>query len=169
MALANNAAEGSSREKGGKYRNLFKKAVPSPPRLMRRNELVSRLSQFGKMGESLLKLMGIPEKLHYLGDGRFSSDPKTPAFLVTYPQFVDELDTSKFAEYSIAIGSRGSNVFCTLIDRKRNILVSDSIKNMYVAEGNWMFFQARLESALEAAKSLSPEQKKDGVLVTRVS
>lgn len=169
MALANNAANARSRESKRPYRDLFKKATPSPPRRMGKEELISRLSGFGKMNETLLKLLNLPDKIYYLEDGRFSSDPKKPAFLVTHPQFAADLDKDRFAEYSIAIGSRGSNVFCTLIDLKRGILVSTSIKNMYVSEGSWMLFQVRLESALEAAKSVSPEQKKEGALVTKVS
>ncbi len=158
--------------KAGDFSDLFSKTPPassSLPKRVGKREIIQGLKAFGVLSSTLLTKMNFPEHLFKLSTGNFSSDKKIPAYSITHARELEGYESKDFPEYSISIGERGSNVFCTFVDKKRGVLVSTSIKNMMAGEGSWEFFEHKLTSALDEAHRRTPKDIKEGNIVMLVS
>ena len=173
MAMAGrNAPNPGSRDEFSALFDAFSKMPPvnsSLPKKVGREDILLRLNAFGKMSSSLLKKMNIPANLFARDEGQFSSDKDVPAYSITHSKFLESYKPGDFPDYSISIGSRGSDVFCTLVDKKRGILVSTSIKSMMAEEGSWDFFEQQLDYALKESGKFTASDKKEGKMIMIVS
>ena len=117
--------------------------------------LLAMLGRTAPVGKELRDMLAIPAGMHEENRWSFTSEEGksvqalADAFMRKAPMPQD------LPEYGINISSRGSNSFCTLIDRKRKIMVFESVGNMHVPEGgSWRSFQSALKDALDEAGKL---------------
>lgn len=125
-----------------------------------RQQCIEALKALGPMDESLIQMMEIPPQLNALeteSGSSFSSDKKrgienVPDLLYLHADLPKELP-----DYGILVSSRGSSIFCTLLDTKRKIIVSESVRNLHGSGGDWSGFQSSLQSAIARSKSMQAE------------
>ena len=141
----------------------------SYPQKRAKSDVIGALSVFGKLHPKLLEKMQIPDELHELLENSFSSDESKSGPSISRQGDFHSFDHKNAPEYSIVIGERGSNVFCTLVDKKRGILVSASIKNMFVSQGNWEVFEMQLDRVLPEATKLTPNDLANGRMIMVVT
>ncbi|MEW6035400.1 MAG: hypothetical protein AB1529_02195 [Candidatus Micrarchaeota archaeon] len=119
----------------------------------------------GGMPRELEPLLRIPDSL-YLKDGvgvqSYSSEPRKGiesvasalALGATLPPEED------FAEYGIDVRRRGSSIYCTFVDKKRKVVVSEAIRSIHSGSGSWEPFLRMLKDSLETVKALEKERQK---------
>ncbi|MFP3949961.1 MAG: hypothetical protein ACLFUZ_02595 [Candidatus Micrarchaeia archaeon] len=117
------------------------------------------------MSTGLIKKMKIPDYLFKLDTDNFSSDKDIPAYLIYDEESLEKCRHMKLPEYSISIGSRGSDIFCTLIDKKRGFILTASVGHMMVEGGSWDFFESWIDEALKESDKLTGQDKKKGKMV----
>ena len=125
-----------------------------------RQQCLEALRALGPMDESLVQMMEIPTQLFARGTetgSSFSSEKdrgieKVPDLLYLQMDLPKDLP-----EYGILISSRNSSIFCTLLDSKRKILVSESVRNLHGGDGDWSSFKASLHSALARSKAMQSD------------
>jgi hypothetical protein len=120
--------------------------------------VLEMLGKVAPLDDETVELLAIPQKLFMLDELSFSSEPSRSAQGIGYTIFMRSLLPEDLPDYAIELFGRGSNVFCALVDKKRKVIVFDSISNMYVKEGgSWASFVANLKDALSRVKALEAE------------
>ncbi len=142
---------------------------PQTKQKITRNDILKALGAFGKLPSNLIEKMQIPNEMHEISKNSFSSIKSTCGPLITCHEDLHSFYARTAPEYSLVIGERGSTVLCTLVDKKRGILVSASIKNATLSQGNWEVFERRLDSVLFEAKNLTPQDLEYGRLIMSAS
>ncbi len=118
-----------------------------------REECIGGLRRIVPMSDEQANLLGIPARLYRTGESSFSSDAEKAAAKAAGALMLGSEFPAGLPDYGIHISSRGDNTFCTLVDRKRGVVVFDDIKNMYVSAGSWTGFLDNLAQALRLAES----------------
>ncbi len=168
MAVAKKNSGRNSQIPADNLTNLFSTKEPNSgklPRRIKRKEVISSLGKFGEMSTGLVKKMKIPDYLFKLDTDTFSSDKNIPAYLIYDEESLENCRHKNLPDYSISVGSRGSDIFCTLIDKKRGFILTASIGHMMVEEGSWDFFERWLDEALEKSDKLTGQDRKEGKIV----
>ena len=168
MAVANRNPGRRSPTNYEDITNIFNTKEPDSeklPRKVKGKRAIISLSKFGEMGPALIKKMKIPDSLFKFSTDSFSSDKDVPAYLIYDEDSLENCRHRKLPEYSISVGSRGSDIFCTLIDKKRGFILAASIGHMMVEGGSWDFFEGWLDEALEKSASLTEQDRKKGKMV----
>ncbi len=135
------------------------------PAKVSRKEILSYLEGVAPMGKILPSLLKIPANAYIMADSSFSSDPKKSLEDAVESPFPNIVLPSHPADYHLALSSRGSHVFCILVDKTRKIMVSSSVRSMYVKQGSWVGFQRTLEKTLAALKDAESKGEKFSFLV----
>lgn len=117
-------------------------------------ECLDELRRFGALDKELQAQLKLPKRLYSHGSPErpsYSSDPAASInpYASSIMQGMDRAPPEGLPEYGIAIASRGSSVFCVLVDRKRGIIVSESVRDPHAPEGSWRPFASALKEALE--------------------
>lgn len=119
--------------------------------LLARSECLALLGTVAPVPEALSELLGLPAGGLFRVDSgpTLSTDPAVGAKAAKlYLNFGKAL-TADMPYYAISIHRQGESLFCTLVDRKRRVIVQDAIGSMY-GGANWESFQRFLEEALKA-------------------
>ncbi len=113
------------------------------------------LGKAAPLSKELAAMMNIPGELHEENRWSFTSEKDKSVQALADAFILKSPLPQGLPEYGINISSRVSNTFCTLIDRKRKVIVFESVGNMHVPEGgSWGPFQSSLKDALAEAKRL---------------
>jgi hypothetical protein len=134
------------------------------------------LELIAPMSERTQELLSLPGKMHTVsvsGSTSLSSDPyKSAAPLSGFMLYGSPLPTH-LPEYGIHITQSGSNAFAILIDKRRKIIVCESVRSMYADEGSWAAFASSIRTAEGAAAMLQRDELrfeyvaiKDGIMRT---
>ena len=59
---------------------------------------------------------------------------------------------SRIPDYGLYVVARGSHVSCTLVDRRRQIIVTHSLTGALTGQRSWNSFQCAVEDTLDVAK-----------------
>ncbi|MEW6722712.1 MAG: hypothetical protein AB1324_05610 [Candidatus Micrarchaeota archaeon] len=141
-------------------RRAREKTMGEPPmaaagaRKITRAECMERLSEIAPVSQDVLGLLGLPQEIYLVSPApaSFSTDSgKTIAGVASALMF-DSALPSDMPEYGVHISPQGSNVFCTLVDKKRKIIVCESISNMYAPNGSFVAFSDSVRDALDAVR-----------------
>ncbi len=137
------------------------------PREVDKKTCIAFLSGIGPVSEELSALLEIPEKLLMVSNSpSFSLEAERTAAPITNYLLFGTSKPKVLPDYALHISSKGSNVFCTFVDKKRKIVVNDTVNSMYAKEGSWKSFERALERALAATKDYESQGIKfDFVLV----
>ncbi len=171
MALSNKSGKGAvpTNLSGSAMEDYLLSSPPeisSLPKQIGRKELVRELSRFGTISEGFRLKLGLPNNLFKRDMDSFSSDKEIPAYLFPNDRAIPLGAAKHLPKYSISIGSRGSDLFATLVDTTRGIVVTASLNNMMAkSNGTWDVFEDSLDTALEKVKQLSTEEKESGKLI----
>ncbi len=135
-------------------------------RLIDRDGVVELLNSIVPVPAGFAELLNIPERMYIVERGpSLSSDPSRDAGRVVASLVFHTPFPQKTPDFGIVISSRGSSVFCTLVDRSRKIIVMDSISSLYSEKGSWSSFKASVADALDAKRRLEASGAKFDFLV----
>lgn len=97
----------------------------------------------------LIELLDLPEKLFVLGGGELSlsSEPSEGLGELVAALAACRRIPGEFCAYGLLISRRASNVFCTLADRRRRIIVMHSVANTMSDYRSWESFACAIENA----------------------
>ena len=129
-------------------------------RIIGRQACVSALKEFASMSDDFTVLLQLPDKLYLLGNEEtpsFSSQPNRSAEGVAGAMLFGYPFPKELPDYAIHISSKGSNIFCTMVDRSRKIIVSEPIRNIQDEKGDWGTFEATLRKALLKSESFKAD------------
>ncbi len=95
----------------------------------------------------------MPDALYLVGDATsVSSDAAKGIGRVFGSLMAGEPMPSALPEYGIHVSEHGSSVFCTLLDRRRKIIVCDSISGAFSENASWDSFIRSVRDALGAVR-----------------
>lgn len=148
----------------------FRKKNAGPDNNRRRKiasaECVEILSRVAPLDEKRAKELKMPKELFVCeSETSFTSNPDENVTSVRNAVLMHDSPPDDLPEFSIDLTSKGSTTFCILVDRKRGILVADSVRNMYSEQGSWDMFFRGMKKALEAMKKSEEEGKKAELVV----
>jgi hypothetical protein len=127
---------------------------------------LTALKALAPMSDTLAAMLGIPPDIHQRAASSFSTDSAKGIEMVPESLFLGLEFPNDIPDYGIVIHSRGSSIFCTLLDKKRKIIVSEAVGNLHSSGGgNWSSFQSSLQSAIARSKALQDEGRKFSFVV----
>jgi hypothetical protein len=143
-------------------------------RAVSREECLNALGNVAPVPKDLVPLLDIPEKLYHVDSGlggstSFSSQPDRNVAAVTGSLLLGLDFPKELPDYGIHISSRGSNVFCTLVDRRRKIIICEDVRNMFAKQGSWDFFTYGLKEVLARAAELESRGEKFSFVISKDS
>ncbi|MFN7991178.1 MAG: hypothetical protein U0R44_03390 [Candidatus Micrarchaeia archaeon] len=118
-------------------------------------ECLERLNKIAPVDDGFIAMLGLPENLQRLGEDHFSTDPENGLYPVEGAINFGYPFPSSVPDFGILLSTKGSDLFCTLLDRKRKIIVSAPVRNANAASGSWSGFREALRAALSRAGELS--------------
>jgi hypothetical protein len=118
-----------------------------------REDCIGQLRRLAPMSDEQAALLGIPPRLYRIGESSFSSEAGNGIAKAAGALMLGGAFPPGLPDFGMHISSRGSNTFCTLVDRGRGIVVFDDIKNMYAGDGSWSGFLDNLAQAARLAES----------------
>ena len=123
-----------------------------------RKECISMLETLAPVSKSFQDILRLPETLFQVGEGRsFSSDPDRSiseiAYYLTAGKEISAELLKTTPDYAIEITYRSSTNFCVLLDKKRKILVMQSLGNPLGQELTWDYMARAIEDALRDVSS----------------
>ena len=129
--------------------------------------VIRKLGKALPLSGELEAALGLPKIAYSHGKLSFSSDPAASPDALSESFLEGGKIPEEIPDYGIRVSARGSNSYCTLIDRTRKVIIFESIGNAFVKEGgSWNSFLSSLKKALELAKELEASGKKfDFVLI----
>jgi len=139
-----------------------------------KEECLAALKSIAPLNGRLKELMGLPDQLYRLSESSFSSKPDETAELVANHLLYGDAHQDTFPNYGIHISSKGTNSFCTLVDKKRKIVVHANVNNAFSSGGSWDKFQTGLMRTLAAVKKLEENNQdfrfvvSDQTMLTRI-
>ncbi|MEW6035944.1 MAG: hypothetical protein AB1529_04995 [Candidatus Micrarchaeota archaeon] len=140
------------------------------PAGMDREGAVALLETVGRIPEDVVSLLELPERLYSVGPGpSISSDPSNGiGKVVAYLTFNSSMPML-LPDYGIYISSRGSSTFCTLLDRRRKIIVHDSVGNAFAEGDSWNMFGDSVRAALQAVRRREATGEKFDFIISKES
>jgi hypothetical protein len=128
------------------------------------------LEVIAPVSDELSKLLHIPEKLHLLGSGpSFSSDPEQNLGAMVSHMLSGTPLPDSFPDYALNITSWGSTVFCTVLDKKRKVIVMEAVNSAYSTEGSWDDLIYGLKEALDLVKKYESQGAQFEFVVSKES
>lgn len=120
------------------------------PKEVDKETCIALLDDIGPVSEELATLLRIPDSIYLWGidPPSFSSQPDEDAAAIAGHLLLPTLKPRTAPEYALSIRSRGSHVFCTFVDKKRKIIVHETVNSMYADEGSWEFLEVALKNAI---------------------
>jgi hypothetical protein len=143
----------------------FRKKNAGPDRNQKRKvtsaECLEILRRIAPLDEKKAKELNLPKEL-YVGESEtsFTANPDDDVAPLRNAVLMHDSPPDDLPEFAIDVTSKGSNTFCILADRKRKIVVTDSVRNMYSEQGSWKMFFTSMSDALDALKRSEKEGKK---------
>ncbi len=133
-------------------------------------ECIAFLGRIAPLDEKGAKELKLPKEL-FVGESEtsFTSNPDDNLVSLRNAVLMHELPPDDLPDFAIDVTSKGSNTFIILADKKRKILVVDSVRNMYSEQGNWKMFFVSIKDALQALKKSEKEGKKVEYVVVNES
>lgn len=116
------------------------------------------LKKIGPLGEDIVKLMRVPDKIYQVGEAdsnSFSTDPKLGLGEIVRFMNYDYSFPDQIPDYGILVYTQGSIKYCTLVDNQRKIIVSADVGGLYSDEGDWDAFAGHLKYAVTIAENLA--------------
>jgi hypothetical protein len=124
-----------------------------------KGEVLDMMKTLASAPKELAEVFAMPDSLFLVGDSpSLSSDTSKGIARVFGSLMTGQALPIDVPEYGIHISAHGSSLFCTLLDRKRKIIVCDSISGMQSENASWDSFIRSVRGALAAAK----ERQKSG-------
>ena len=141
------------------------------PKEVSKEACIALLDDMGPVSKELATLLRIPDKIYMLGGDppSFSSQPDKDAARIAGYLLLPTLKPKDAPEYALHIRSRGSNVFCTFVDKKRKIIVHETVNSMYANEGSWEFFERALKEAIATVKEYESQGVKFDFVLNKES
>ena len=142
-------------------KDISKKPVKLGPDEASHDQIISALRSVAPPSQPLLDMLDIPEKLFVEGEWTFCSKPNSTIHGITYAihsmlQLPDEIP-----DYGISLSNQGSNLFITFVDKKRQVIVYESVGHEQSIEtASYDKFQSSLNMALGEAKALKASGEK---------
>ncbi len=129
-------------------------------RMLTREDCLSMLGGIAPLSPELASLLGLPERMFLIDAGggsqpSLSSEPGKDAAGVAGHLLMGLDFPSSVPDFGIVVSSQGGNAFCTLLDKKRKIIVCSPVRNAFAEEGSWVSFTADLKEALKQARALA--------------
>ncbi|MFH0737004.1 MAG: hypothetical protein V1827_00410 [Candidatus Micrarchaeota archaeon] len=124
---------------------------------MDRNVCIALLKTVAPVDERLTSALAIPDSLYQVGEYSFSSEASKSLQRISGALSRDEASAPALAtrlDFGLDISTEGNNVFCTLVDMNRKIVVRSSLGNV-LAGLSWAPVTASINLALEEVKSLN--------------
>lgn len=118
----------------------------------------------GKMPSStLLNLLKLPAKIFEIGPDdsnyiSFTADKRTEAEQLAEHLLFHDPFPANLPDYGLFIARMSSTVYATFIDKKRKIIVCESIGSRRDDSRSWDRFEAALAGALQLAEELKGEK-----------
>ncbi|MEW6036477.1 MAG: hypothetical protein AB1529_07740 [Candidatus Micrarchaeota archaeon] len=128
--------------------------------MLTREDCLKMLRNIAPLDQELAGLLGLPERMFLIDAGggsqpSLSSEPGNDISGVA-GHLLRGLDfPAAVPDFGIIISSQGGNAFCTLLDKKRKIIVCSPVRNAFADEGSWVSFAADLKDALKHARYLA--------------
>ncbi len=118
-----------------------------------KGEVLDMMKNLASAPKELAEAFAMPDTLFLVGDSpSLSSDTSKGIASVFGSLMAGQALPNELPEYGIHISAHGSSLFCTLLDRKRKIIVCDSISGMYSGDASWGSFIRSVRDALSAVK-----------------
>jgi hypothetical protein len=139
-----------------------------------REECLNLLRRIGTISDKDAGLLNIPEKV-YLIEGpagsmpSISSDPEKGAAKVAGCILMDLPLPPDQPDFGIHFTSRGSSLYCTIVDKKRKVVVSEVISDGYTRRVDWGDFIYSLQDAVVGAEEKSMSGEKFDFVVVKES
>jgi hypothetical protein len=127
-----------------------------------RKAVIGVLSRIAPLEDWLASLLAVPSFLYDAGRGgeiSFSSGPDLAASSFAGCFFMDLPLPGKIPEYAIGLSRKGSALYCTLVDKKRKIIVNAPVSDSYSAEADWEELGLCIRKALRKAAELESSGK----------
>lgn len=127
-------------------------------RRISRDAVFASLATIAPFPDRLRMLLKMPPQLFDIsppGGYSYSSDPDLPASTVDGCFFVNLPLPDKIPDYAISLSMKGGTMFCTLVDKKRKIIVNAPVSSITDDEPDWGALWLCLQNALRCAKKAS--------------
>ncbi|MBD3210178.1 hypothetical protein GF318_02245 [Candidatus Micrarchaeota archaeon] len=125
------------------------------PKEATKETCLALLGNVAPVTEELSDALLMPDQLLLLGQGpSFSTEAETGAGRVASHFFYGTPIPDRLPDYAVCISSRGSNIFATLVDRNRQIIVHENVSSMYAEKGSWDSFIELISQAMEGAREM---------------
>lgn len=160
--LKNSAGEGSVIPLRGGFHGSDVVVEKKYPREVDKKTCIALLDDMGPVSGELAELLQIPDKIYLLGNDppTFSSQPDKDAAAIAGYLLFGSLKPDEAPEYALHIASKGNSVFCTFVDKKRKVIVHESVNSMYAKGGSWRFFERALKRAIDTVKEYESQDIK---------
>ena len=114
------------------------------------------LNGVSPLPEDLPRLLEMPETLYMSPDTTsFTSESGKHAFLAAQAIAYGESLPRDLPDYAICTFNKNSALFCLLVDKRRKIIVFNSISNIYSGTGgSWTGFEESLRDAVAFSRKL---------------
>ncbi len=126
-----------------------------------RDEVVSLLGEFAPLDPSFGAALEIPERLYMIGSRAspvsFTANPSGDPGAVARWLLAGFAKPAQFPDFGIHIGTHGSSLFCTLIDKFKKVIVVEAIGGDYAGKGSWKAFESSFRAALSKAEELGKQ------------
>ena len=168
MAIRNSVSESAAPRLGRP--NIGKKQVKLGPDEASRDQILSTLKSVAPVPQPLLDMLDIPEKLFVDKEWTFSSKPNSTIHRITYTLHNGLPLPDEIPDYAISLSNHGSSLFITFVDKKKKVIVHESVGHEQSAgTASYADFQSSLSKAIQAAKS--PEGSafivvRDGIFIS---
>jgi len=132
-------------------------------------ECIAALGIIAPVSDDLKSLLAVTDKLYDVGRGEamsYSSEPYRNAGAAAAHLFLGRGLPPNLPEYAIHMNSTVTNLFCTLVDMKRKIIVYADVRNIQSKDGSWERFESSLRDALAYANLLRRENREFNLVVS---
>ena len=126
------------------------------PRVVDRKGCIELLGQLAPVSSRLAEILGLPDELFVFGGAglSLSSDPSTSIAEVAVALTSFTPMPSPIPDHGLHVVSRASHVSCTLVDRKRRIIVMHSVASILSEHRSWDSFMYAIEDTTAIATAM---------------
>jgi len=168
----------AKKEKMGKVLPFPKRPKPAAKdplndtvRVLDKEACLSLLGIVANVPFGLARALDIPSKLYSVGEGpSISSDPEKDisdiAFKLVSNQELKPKMIAESPEYGIYITYRSSSSFCLLLDKRRKIMVFESLGNALGGGLSWGPFIEAVDDALKSRDEMKKRGEKFDLILS---